>query len=254
MTTLTLNLQHIETLHRVSKRKMPLFLRACQLSRWEYVLTLIKFSICCRTNFYVSQEFHHEEGRSQHPANSHLSQNDLREMQDSCFGQSRTNLSQLPRFDERRELYANRNTSASREEFGDDISEQRRAEIRRGDGKVPWQFSDYMRRPTNRVKLMSYLMFNVFNLIIFHISTRLQTCSLLFSAWSRNLIKTLLKLSNTQYDVESTSSLIFCKTFRKLLFIYWFAKKISEKRKKYFAMKSIYLSINESVQFILTSK
>lgn len=113
----------------------------------------------------VSQEFHHDEGRSPHPANSHLSQNDLREMQDSYFGQSRTNLSQQPRYDERREqFYANRNASASREDFGDDVSEQRRAEMRRGgDGKVPWQFSDYMRRPTNRVdlnwKLNSFMIF-----------------------------------------------------------------------------------------------
>lgn len=73
-------------------------------------------------------------------------------MQDSYFGQSRTNLSQQPRIDERREFYANRNASASREDFGDD--EQRRGEMRRGaDGKVPWQFSDYMRRPTNRVRI-----------------------------------------------------------------------------------------------------
>lgn len=78
-------------------------------------------------------------------------------MHDSYFGQSRTNLSQQPRFDERREFYANRNASASREDFGDELSEQRRVEVRRGDGKVPWQFSDYMRRPTNRVKLIENL-------------------------------------------------------------------------------------------------
>jgi cilla- and flagella-associated protein len=99
------------------------------------------------------REFNQEEQRNhQNTANnSHRSQNDLREMQDSYYGHSRTNLSQQPpRYhDERREFYQNRNASASREDFGEDVSESRR-DLRARDGKVPWQFSDYMRRPTNR--------------------------------------------------------------------------------------------------------